>query len=153
MGENKNICQHCGDRLQEVGGIPICLRCNDRRGEYYNCLSQSITDFSEHSDKVLIECPGATLYHPETGEVTAGVSFNDPEDPSRGYEIIGQQVFGPKHVKRRWVKKEDLHLIRRCQSCQDHTVRLRRKEGPDLYIPSRKGPQNNFQRPRPHLHR
>lgn len=147
MGENKQICPHCGDLLQEMGGLPICERCNDQRGENYNYLSQSIADFSENSDKVLIECPGATLYHPGTNEVAAGVSFHDSEDPSRGYEIIDRPVYGPKHVKRRWVKKEDLHLIRRCQSCQDHTIRMRRKEGPDLYIPSRRGPRNSFQHP------
>ena len=92
---------------------------------------------------VLIECPGATLYHSGTDKVSAGVRFFDPDKPSSGYEIVDKPVFGPKHVSRRWVKKQDIHLIRRCQSCQDHTIRMRRKEGPNLYIPSRRHPRTN----------
>jgi hypothetical protein len=141
MGNHKSFCQYCGEELQDVGGLPICPQCNDRRGEHYNFLFQSISDFSEKSDKVLIECPGATLYHPGTNDIAGGVRFNNPDDPLQGYEIVGQPVYGPKHVRRRWVKKENSHLIRRCESCQDHTIRMRRKEGPDLYIPSRRGPQ------------
>jgi rRNA maturation protein Nop10 len=139
MSEPKQICRHCGGELESVGGLPVCLSCNDSHGEHYNLLSESIGDFAEQSDKVLIECPGATIYHADNGEVSAGVKFIDNDDPSRGYEIVGHRVYGPKHVKRRWVKKEDVHLIRRCQSCQDYTIRMRRKEGPNLYIPSRRG--------------
>lgn len=147
MEDNKHQCPHCGEKLQEVGGLPICLRCNDRRGDHYNYLSRSITDFGQQSDKILIECQGATLYHPGTDEVAQGVRFRDGNDPSKGHEIIGRPVYGPKHVARRWVKKEDVHLIRRCQSCQDYTIRMKRKEGPNLYIPSRKGGRPHHQRP------
>jgi len=144
MDNSEQHCRDCGHELQEVGGLSICPHCNDSRGEHYNYLSQSISAFAEDSDKVLIECPGATIYNPGTNEVAEGVRFVDDNDPSQGYEIVGRPVYGPKHVKHRWIKKEDAHLIRRCQSCQDHTIRMKRKEGPDLYIPSRKGyrPQN-----------
>ncbi len=98
-----------------------------------------IVNIPGDDNRVLIECPGASLYKPGTDEVARGVSFRDADDPSRGYDIIGSPVYGPRHVRYRWVKKEDLHLIRRCQSCQDYTVRMRRKEGPDLYIPGRSG--------------
>jgi len=135
--------------LQEVGGLPICLHCNDHKGEHYNHLSQSISDFAEESGKILIECPGATLYQAGTNEVAEGVRFLDNNDPSQGHEIVGRPVYGPKHVKCRWIKKEDAHLIRRCQSCQDYTIRMKRKEGPDLYIPSRKGFRPQHHRPRP----
>lgn len=141
MRREKDICPICGGGLEETGGLSICPRCNDAQGEYYNCLSQSISDFADQSDKVLIECPGATLYYPGANEVAAGARFFDNDDRSKGYEIIRRPVYGPKHVKYRWVKKEDAHLIRRCQSCQDYTIRMRRKEGPDLYIPSVRNPQ------------
>jgi hypothetical protein len=147
MGDYQRLCKHCGEKLQVVGGLPICLKCNDRRGDYYNALARSICDFSEESDKIMIECPGATLYHPGTNEVAAGVSFVNPDDPSQGYTIVKRPVYGPKHVQKRWIKKEDAHLIRRCESCQDYTIRMKRKEGPDLYIPSRKGPLTSGRRP------
>ncbi len=138
---NTHTCEHCGRNLENIGGLWICTSCNDSRGEFYGILADSINAFADTSDRILITCPGATLYKPGSNEVVAGVRFNDSDDPSAGYEIIGRPVYGPKHVEKRWIKKEDAHLIRRCQSCQDHTVRMRRKEGPDLYIPSRKGPR------------
>ncbi|MDH4034406.1 MAG: hypothetical protein OEV80_11475, partial [candidate division Zixibacteria bacterium] len=39
-----------------------------------------------------------------------------------------------------WIKREALGSIRRCQACQDYTVRMRRKEGADFCIPSSKFP-------------
>lgn len=131
-------CPHCGAPLSETGGLLLCVRCNDAAGGYYEALSASLADFSLQSDKVLIECPGATLYLPGSDDVVAGVRFFDNNNPALGFEIIKEPLFGPAHVKHRWIKREDTHLIRRCQSCQDYTIRMRRKEGPDLYIPSRK---------------
>jgi len=140
MPDRKERCHQCGNPLEAIGGLPFCTRCNDREGEFYNPLSSSINDFADNNDRVLITCHGATLYDPVTNDVIAGVRFVDENDPSRGHEIVGRPVYGPKHVRRRWVKKDDVHLIRRCESCQDYTIRMKRKEGPDLYIPSRKGP-------------
>jgi rRNA maturation protein Nop10 len=148
MTNRQETCPHCGRPLDQVGGIPLCLHCNDHRGQYYGLLSESISAFAEQTDKVMIECPGATLYLPDGNEVVAGVRFIDQNDPARGYEIVNHPVYGPKHVLRRWVKREDAHLIRRCESCQDYTIRMRRKEGPNLYIPSRKHPD---QRRRPRM--
>lgn len=99
----------------------------------------SIDAYGAESNKVLIECSGATRYHPDSFDVSAGVKFVDRDDPARGLEIISHPIYGPNHVAKRWVKKEDAHLIRRCQSCQDYTIRMRRREGPDLYIPPRHG--------------
>ncbi len=140
-------CVHCGSSLQNVGGVMLCPTCNDHLGEFGSRLAGAVRDFAVDSDKVLIECPGATLYYPGTNEVAAGVRFIDNDNPSMGHEIVGKNVYGPKHVRWRWVKKEDAHLIRRCQSCQDYTVRTKRKEGADLYIPSRKGPETYQLRP------
>ena len=92
-------------------------------------------------DKMFIECPGATVYDPETREVIAGVQFIDEDDPSKGYRIVDQQVFAPEHRRRRLIKKEHLSSIRRCQACQDLTVRLMRREGADFFIPSPKHPR------------
>jgi len=133
-----DCCPLCGRPLEILGGLPLCRCCNDTRGEYYNHLTRSIDDFARQADKVLIECPGATLYFPDSNDIAAGVRFLNDHDPSQGYEIIREPVYGPAHVRRRWVRREDAHLIRRCQSCQDYSVRMRRKEGPDLYLPSRK---------------
>ncbi|MCK5127272.1 MAG: hypothetical protein KAR42_13540 [candidate division Zixibacteria bacterium] len=138
MGNNKETCEICSADLTYIGGLPFCPNCNDNHGDFYNSLSSTIASFAEDSNMVMIECPGATIYHEGSNDVKAGVKFYNNNDPSKGYEIVTHPVYGPKHVKRRWVKKEDAHLIRRCQSCQDHTIRNRRKEGPDLYIPSRK---------------
>lgn len=137
---NKSIaCDRCGGDLETIGGLPFCARCNDQKGEHCDHLSSSIHAFSEQSDRVLITCPGATLYEPGTNEVSAGVRFLDDDDPSKGYEVVSRPVYGPDHVRHRWVKKGDERLIRRCHSCQDYTIRMKRPEGPDLYIPPRNG--------------
>jgi hypothetical protein len=121
----------------------LCPRCTDTIGDRFGALAQSLADFTNDTDRIVIACPGATLYLPGSDQVVAGVRFFDPNDPSRGYEIIGRPVYGPAHVSHRWVKRQDAHLIRRCQSCQDFTVRMRRKEGPDLFIPSRRRPRSH----------
>ena len=136
----------CGQPLEIIGGLMLCRRCNDTQGEYYSHLTRSIDDFARQADKVLIECPGATLYFPDSNDIAAGVRFLDDHDPSRGHDIVKEPVYGPAHVRRRWVRRQDAHLIRRCQSCQDYTVRMRRKEGPDLYIPSRRRPNPSSNR-------
>jgi hypothetical protein len=146
MQEKSDACGRCGGKMQLIGGLPFCTHCNDREGEHYNYLSSSINEFSEQSDQVLIICPGATLYHPGTNKVAAGVRFFDHEDPSKGYEIISRPVFSPNHVRHRWVKTEHAHLIRRCRSCQDYTIRMKRKEGPNLYIPPRNRRESNQRR-------
>jgi hypothetical protein len=49
-------------------------------------------------------------------------------------------VYAPTHSRRRRIKAEAFGKIRRCAACQDLTVRLRRREGPDFFIPSSKHP-------------
>ena len=93
------------------------------------------------NNKVFITCPGATVYDPQTREIIAGVEFIDDNDPARGYRIIDQEVYAPEHKARRLVKKDHLNSIRRCQACQDLTVRLMRREGADFFIPSPKHPR------------
>ncbi|MFH2035142.1 MAG: hypothetical protein ABIJ45_01965 [Candidatus Zixiibacteriota bacterium] len=92
-------------------------------------------------NKVFIECPGATVYEEGTRNVIAGVEFIDESDPQKGYRIIDQPVYAPEHRKRRMIKKDHINSIRRCQACQDLTVRLIRREGEDFFIPSPKHPR------------
>ncbi|SYZ74577.1 hypothetical protein TRIP_C90205 [Candidatus Zixiibacteriota bacterium] len=99
------------------------------------------------ADKMFIECPGATVYEPGTRNVVAGVHFFDDSDPSAGYEIIDHAVFAPEHRRRRIIKKEHAHSIRRCQACQDLTVRLMRREGPDFFIPNPRFPRKKRLKP------
>jgi len=92
-------------------------------------------------DKIFIECPGATIYEPGTRNIIAGVRFYDEQEPSKGYEIVANPVYAPEHRGRRLVRKKDVNCLRRCQACQDLTVRMVRREGPDFYIPNPKHPK------------
>jgi hypothetical protein len=99
------------------------------------------------NNKIFIECPGATVYDPQTREVIAGVVFVDEADPSRGYRIVNHLVFAPGHKKRRLINKKHRRRIRRCQACQDLTVRLIRREGPDFFIPNPRFPRKRQLKP------
>ncbi|MDF1543863.1 MAG: hypothetical protein P1R58_02030 [bacterium] len=136
MGETHQ-CVNCGRELVERNGVLLCLNCNSNDLD----STQPFHDDSIPHDSVFIECPGATLYEPGTNNVIGGVKFLDNEDPFRGWKIIGEPIFAPTHRRRRMIKKEALGRIRRCEGCQDYTVRMRRKEGPDFYIPSTKDPK------------
>ncbi|UCD93671.1 MAG: hypothetical protein JSU69_07825 [Candidatus Zixiibacteriota bacterium] len=111
----------------------------------------SVTPFGEteslDKDKVFIECPGATVYDHDTRKIIAGVKFIDESDPLAGYQIIDHPVYAPEHRRRRLIKKEHRNLIRRCQACQDMTVRLMRREGPDFFIPNPKFPHKKQLKP------
>ncbi|UCD63638.1 MAG: hypothetical protein JSW34_12980 [Candidatus Zixiibacteriota bacterium] len=130
----EKTCIHCGRRLTRDKGVWICRRCNSRDLEYTGIF----IDEKEDDGYVFIECPGATLYVEGTNEITAGVRFNDNDDPTKGYEIVDHPVYAPTHTRKRRIKREALGKIRRCQGCQDYTVRMRRKEGPDFFVPSYK---------------
>ena len=117
------------------------------------------TPFDDEEDpdgRVFIECPGATIYDPETRQIVSGVKFVDESDPSLGYEIIDKQVFAPNHRRRRLVKKEHVGCSSQsqdprsppascarpqpCQACQDLTVRMIRSEGADFCVPNPRFP-------------
>jgi hypothetical protein len=110
-----------------------------------NVKDESIIPFEDFEtlddDKIFIECPGASVYEEGTRNVIAGVEFVDDAHPEKGYRVVDQQVFAPEHRKRRLIKKEHRSSIRRCQACQDLTVRLIRREGVDFFIPSPKHPR------------
>lgn len=135
MGK-ENHCINCGQQLIEARGVKICRQCNTGQ----TAVVDPFKDESLPDDYVMIECPGATLYQPGTNEIIGGVKFLDGDDPFKGYTIIGEPVFAPTHKRKRMIKREALGRIRRCQGCQDYTVRMRRKEGADFFIPSHKHP-------------
>ena len=131
----KNLCVNCGQALIKKNGAWQCLKCNSE-------LLTEAAIFVENteSDHLVIDCPGATLYHEGTNDVEVGVRFIDDDDPSKGYEIVGHPVYAPTHEKKRRIKAEAYGRIRRCRGCQDYTVRMRRREGPDFMVPSSKHP-------------
>jgi len=133
----KKTCINCGRELIERKGVWLCLQCNSNELEE----SQAFIESAETDEHVFIECPGATIYEPGTNNVIGGVKFHDDDDPFKGHKIIGEPVYAPTHTKRRRIKREALGRIRRCQGCQDYTVRMRRPEGPDFFIPSYKHPK------------
>jgi len=132
----KKSCVNCGRPLVLKNGVWFCRSCNS---EDLDTSKIFVADF-ESDGYVFIECPGATLYTTDSHEVAAGVKWRDEKDPSQGYEIVNHPVYAPNHTKRRRIKKEAFGKIRRCQACQDYTVRMRRKEGVDFFIPSPKHP-------------
>ncbi len=129
-------CINCGQPLTKKNGVRLCVRCNSETID----SSQIFIESSDEDDWVFIECHGATLYEEGTNDIKAGVKFNDDDDITKGHQIIEHPVYAPAHNKRRRVKREALGNIRRCQACQDYTVRMRRPEGADFYIPSNKHP-------------
>jgi ribosomal protein L37AE/L43A len=135
MGEIKN-CVSCGRRLLNQHGVWLCPSCNSRDLDTSRVFMEAPGD----DEYVFIECPGATLYESGTTNVIAGVKFHDDNDPFKGHRIIGHPVYAPNHCRRRRIRREALGKIRRCQACQDYTVRMRRREGADFYIPSSKHP-------------
>ncbi len=134
--DDKKTCINCGRPLYRQQGIWLCVKCNSRDID----AARIFIEEKASDDSVFIECPGATLYEPGTHNVIAGVKFHDNDDPFKGYKIIDKPVYAPNHTKRRRIKREALGRIRRCQACQDYTVRMQRKEGPDFFIPSSKFP-------------
>lgn len=144
---NTSTCINCRGRLVSRRGVLVCPRCNSGETDQI----QGILEPFEDDDHVFIECPGATLYAAGTTEVVAGVKWHDNDDPLKGYKIIGNPVYAPDHRRRRRIKREALGRIRRCQACQDYTIRMRRKEGADFYIPSSKHPDRKKLKPVRHL--
>ncbi len=136
MAKDK-ICINCNRELIEHNGLWLCSQCNSKEIQTDFFIDEQPPD----DDYIFIECPGATLYEDGTNNIIGGVKFNDDNDPFKGYKIIGEPVFSPTHNKKRMITKEALGKIRRCQGCQDYTVRMRRKEGADFFIPSVKHPK------------
>ena len=149
MDENNNSrnCVNCGLPLVQQKGAWVCAKCNPRAIDTSNIFVDDI----ESEEYTFIECPGATLYGENSNDVTEGVRWIDDEDATKGFEIIGQQIFAPNHKKRRRIRKDALGKIRRCRACQDYTIRMRRPEGRDFFIPSYKHPRRKKLRSMEHV--
>ncbi len=128
-------CINCGQTLVVRNGVAVCPHCNSQDIENSQVFLESLDD-----EYVFIECPGATLYENGTNKVVAGAEFLDDNNPEKGYRIVKHAVYAPTHTRRRRIKRDAVGRIRRCQGCQDYTIRMRRPEGPDFYIPSNKHP-------------
>jgi len=135
MDEHRE-CVNCHRELVNVSGLWVCRNCNTPETEQL----QTILEPGDAEDYIFIDCPGATLYDHETNSIIRGVKFFDENDPFKGFRIVGEPVYAPNHTKRRRIKREALGHIRRCQACQDYTIRMRRREGPDFCIPSHRFP-------------
>jgi|GEM_PF-634034 len=129
-------CINCDQPLIKHHNAWLCPRCNPDSFELGDIFKDEVND----KEYVFIECHGATLYEPGTNNVIAGVKFIDDDDPEKGFEIVREHIYAPTHTRRRRIRREALGKIRRCQGCQDYTVRMRRREGPDFFIPSVKHP-------------
>jgi hypothetical protein len=129
-GANMNVvkkCPICGQDMKNNNGSEVCSNCGDRYGEYYNFFAKAVKDFrgGDDSDKVIIECPGATIYDNSNTEVIRGVKWNNSRNFSQGFVIVDKPVYSPNHQPKRLVKKDKVNNICRCQACQDLTVRMR----------------------------
>jgi len=140
-------CINCGRPLVIKNGVSLCSRCNQEETAQARIFLRD----EGHTEHVFIECPGATLYAPDSNEVIAGVKFYDNDDPTKGHRIVDHPVFAPNHKRRRRIERSALGRIRRCQACQDYTVRMRRREGRDFFIPSTKYPNRKQLRAMTHL--
>jgi hypothetical protein len=134
--DKTKICINCHRKLINKNNTWLCIECNSEDLE----LSQIFTEDSDIESYIFLECPGATIYKDGSNEVEAGVRFYDHEKPDKGFEIIGKPTYAPTHKKKRRIKKDQVGRICRCQGCQDYTVRMRRREGADFFIPSTKYP-------------
>jgi hypothetical protein len=135
MTESKT-CINCGSELECRGTARFCLSCNSQEIDQAQVFLRELPG----EDHVFIECPGASLYAPGTNDVVEGVEYYDRDDPGNGHRIIKNPVFAPDHHHRRRIMREALGKITRCRACQDYTVRMRRKEGVDFFIPSSRHP-------------
>lgn len=140
-------CINCGRELIRRRGVNVCPECNPEAVD----TSDIFLDATESDDYFLIECPGATLYDSETNEVVEGVRWRDEDDATQGYEIVGKQIYAPNHNHRRRIRKDAAGKIRRCRACQDYTIRMRRPEGRDFFIPSVHHPRRKKLRPMEHV--
>jgi len=128
MCDSDRICAICGKRMRRFKGIYMCLECNDKYGDYYNYFSKAVSEFKrdpDGADKVMIECPGASIYDEANQSVIRGVKWNDSRDYTKGCEVIGQAIYAPGHEKKRLIDRDAVKRIGRCKACQDFTVRMR----------------------------
>jgi len=141
MAKRSKITKRRSGKPEDLHREPVTKHQDKETANPFNTIE------TLDKDKVFIECPGATVYDPETRNIIAGVKFLDENDPSAGYEIVNNPVYAPEHKKKRLIKKEHLSFIRRCQACQDLTVRLMRREGPDFFIPNPRFPRKKYLKP------
>ena len=125
MSTTNNKCHICGRKLTEFKGVALCLPCNDKFGDYYGFFQEATREYQQDGDKLIIKCPGATIYDSANSRVVQGVRWHDPRDFSQGFTVVGRPVYAPNHRATRVVARDQAGNISRCQACQDLTVRMR----------------------------
>ena len=78
MSDNRT-CINCRRELVEMNGVWLCRNCNAPETEQLQAI---LEQDGESENWIFIECPGATLYDPETNtrvmaESNVRVSGND----------------------------------------------------------------------------
>ena len=142
-----DVCVGCGGPLLFVDETRLCPKCNSAAShELTAVLSQTLV-IPNGEDRQLIECPGASLYDEVTGRVIEGADFVEHEAGVYEVKLVKHAVFPPGHRRKRMITREAFGKIRRCRFCQDYTVRMRRKEGVDFCVPSRKFPHRKKLKP------
>lgn len=137
----EDVCIGCGGPLLFTDEARLCPKCNTERTHELAAAIASGTIYTPNDeDQRFIECPGSSIYDESTGAVIEGADFIEREQGAYEVRIIKHGIYPPGHRSKRLVSQEQFGKIRRCQACQDYTVRLRRKEGVDFCVPSRKFP-------------
>ena len=139
--QNSDFCVGCGSPLIFLDETKLCSRCNSEQTIELAATLSGQMNTPDGEDQQFIECPGASLYDEKTGLVSEGADFIEHENGAYEARIIKRPHFPPGHHRRRLVPRDAFGKIRRCQACQDYTVRLKRKEGVDFCVPSAKFPR------------
>jgi len=135
-----DVCVSCGAKLLFVDETRLCATCNTQPIIDLATEFSALVSSDDSSENVIIRCPGASRYNDTTGAVVEGAEFVDDSDGSYRARIVARPLFPSGHTKLRVISRPALGRIRRCQTCQDYTVRLKRKEGADFCVPSRRFP-------------
>ena len=135
-----DLCVSCGAKLIFESRTRLCTKCNTPETKsYLVTLGKALGDIDQH-EPIVIECPGASICDSETGMVNEGAEFIDKPDGSYEVKIVSRPVYPPGHTRKKLISPEIFGRVRRCQACQDYTVRQMRREGPDFCAPSSKFP-------------
>ena len=135
-----DLCVSCGAKLIFESRARLCPKCNTPETKsYLVTLGKALSEIDQ-DDSIIIECPGASICDTETGMVNEGAEFIDKADGSYEVKIVSRPVYPPGHTRRKLISPDTFGRVRRCQACQDYTVRQMRREGPDFCAPSSKFP-------------
>ncbi|HSG98934.1 MAG TPA: hypothetical protein VLB27_02725 [candidate division Zixibacteria bacterium] len=141
------VCVACGGPLLFLDEVRLCPKCNSAASHELAAALSNTLVIPGDDEQQFIDCPGATLYDERSGLVVEGADFVEHDAGVYEVKLVKRAIFPPGHCRKRVVKREAFGKIRRCQACQDYTVRMRRREGPDFCVPSKKFPHRKKLKP------